>query len=132
MKMRTQCCGVMITGQCNDCPYTAPVRPANIGLPQDVAAYQQRITELEADKARLREALQQMVNYARAEGKGLRIADEALAATSSTWLADRLADERRKVVDEILNEAQGPNKDAYIHSEHIAEVVCRMAKGNRR
>jgi hypothetical protein len=25
--MRTQCCGVMESGQCNDCPLTAPVRP---------------------------------------------------------------------------------------------------------
>ena len=25
--MRTQCCGVMEIGQCNDCPLTAPARP---------------------------------------------------------------------------------------------------------
>jgi septal ring factor EnvC (AmiA/AmiB activator) len=99
---------------------------------------QNTLVTLEADKARLREAL---IAYESAgfgnstdfvkQGVAYALMVEAIGTTSSTWLAEHDAEERRKVVDEILNEAQGPNKDAYIHSEHIAEVVCRMAKGNR-
>jgi polyhydroxyalkanoate synthesis regulator phasin len=100
---------------------------------------QNTLVTLEEDKARLREALKTCSTDWRAGCYGTdtemsfdsKKVKEALATTSSTWLAEHDAEERRKVVDEILNEAQGPNKDAYIHSEHIAEVVCRMAKGNR-
>ena len=57
-----------------------------------------------ADNKRLRDALEAMVMYAKAEGKGLRIADEALAQpTDDSALRELLKAERErcaKVADE--------------------------------
>lgn len=36
--MRTTCCGVMVQGQCNDCPYTAPIRPKLLAAPKSTSA----------------------------------------------------------------------------------------------
>jgi hypothetical protein len=45
--------------------------------------YQQRITELEADKARLREAFNPLINWPDFSDEEMAVAEKAYAATSS-------------------------------------------------
>ena len=85
---------------------------------------QKQVEQLQAENARLREALQQMVKYARAEGKGLRIADEALASTNSTWLAEHDDEVRRKVLEEVYKEVNC----GITHVRWALEIIHRMAK----
>jgi hypothetical protein len=68
---------------------------------------QQRITELEADKSRLREALEETSKEYRQgylKGGSVRVSDmrtEALATTSSTWLAEHDAEDRARLVETL-------------------------------
>jgi len=96
---------------------------------------QATIEQLQADNARLREAVEleeKAYQYPTDSEDALsgwgrsQLRRKALASTdSSNWLAEQKAQWRREVIKEVLNEAQGDNKDAYIHSEKIAEVVRR-------
>ena len=92
---------------------------------------QQRITELEADNARLREALEPFAKFACDPPCGCFNckARESIASTSSTWLADKLAEERRKVLEEAAQWFEGCGCTILPSSIECAQELRRMAEG---
>jgi len=104
--------------------YAMRIERAGKKLERELNIALSQVEQLQAENARLREALQQMVKYARAEGKGLRIADEALASTNSTWLAEHDDEVRRKVLEEVYKEVNC----GITHVRWALEIIHRMAK----
>ena len=125
----TEHCGGGATGGDDfDGPYCPHCKSDNMNETdkQSYSELQSKVEQLQADNARLREALGLIASCEkRANGDVIDIAQKAIASTdSSNWLAEQKAQWRREVLEEVYKEVNC----GITHVRWALEIIHRMAE----